>query len=225
MNCQAEGRPRRFAVAPTGSTSATRSRRGAARSLFFPVRCKSLASPPASCYHWPMSRRASNSRFPSKAIPPEWPQILRNEGQPLASRTQFPKWNWRFALRPNSRAVAVPLCATVEPAPAVFAGHKLPCQPTRRPTTAVDRSLRSAARKLEFHPTRFFSAASKFLIDNFERFVSSEFASHSTLATSHFFSNRHTYEKLELAVNALASTISIFLIDTKTHWQVSLDNK
>ena len=138
-----------------------------------------------------MSRRISNSQ-PSP--PPN--------RAPLTP-APFPKRNgWAIS--------SLPFCVAVE--------RKLPCQPTRRPTTAVDRSLRSATRKLEFHPTRFFSATSKFLIDNFERFVSSEFASHSTLATSHFFSNRHTYEKLELAVNALASTTSIFLIDTKPHF-------
>src|SRR6185437_13887151 len=60
----------------------------------FPVRCKSLALPFASCYHWPMSREQLISQ-PSRL--------------PLPSRraSKFPKWNAvKIAPHPNASVLA-----------------------------------------------------------------------------------------------------------------------
>ena len=79
-------------------------------------------------------------------------------------------------------------------------------------------AAKRGAEILEISLTRFDSATSKFLIDNFYGVIGFAFSSHSPLTTSHFFSNRHTYEKLELDLSALESATSFFLIDTKTHF-------
>ena len=80
---------------------------------------------------------------------------------------------------------------------------------------ASDRS--PDARKLENRLTRFDSATSKFLIDNFVRPVSIRSLSPLKILAGGN-SNRHTYEKLEVPLNIAESGTSIFLIDTKQHF-------
>ena len=73
------------------------------------------------------------------------------------------------------------------------------------------------ARKLENHLTRFYSATSKFLIDNFVRPVSIRSLSPLKILAGGN-SNRHTYEKLEVPLSIAKSATSIFLIDSKQHF-------
>ena len=122
---------------------------------------------------------------------------------PSQASSQFPKWNSiltsRHAPTPNARLLAI--------------DHS---------SLTVDKR---ATQKLEFHISLFYSATSKFLIDNFHRYLSSGFSSHSLaltqegpLATRHCISNRHTYEKLEVGLSLSPSTKVLVLIDTKMHF-------
>ena len=83
--------------------------------------------------------------------------------------------------------------------------------------------FKSVPRKLENRLTRLSSATSKFLIDNFRR----HFALHSapisslqplTSSAQYQYSNRQSYEKLEVDLTHLSSTKVLILIDTKSHF-------
>jgi hypothetical protein len=96
-------------------------------------------------------------------------------------------------------------------------------RPARHSPPGTHHSLQSGPRKLENRLTRFSSATSKFLIDNFCRdFVpASSLTSSLQLPTSSIqnqYSNRHSYEKLEVGLTHLSSTKVPVLIDTKTHF-------
>ena len=95
----------------------------------------------------------------------------------------------KFAVTPTKQSLGPFLIATFRALPAKPAQH------------GPAPSSYSAARKLENHSTRFYSATSKLLIDNFARDLGCGISSHSSLATSHSRSNRHTYEKLELVLS------------------------
>ena len=194
----------------------------------FPVRCNSLASPLAPCYHWPMSRPILNS-LPA---PP-------HSRAPL-THPQFPKWNEprRFFLSPASHSLvlsevegslATRHCLSNRNTPKL----KFPASYTKQspaqfliatfralpamPEECLPVSDRSPdARKLENHLTRFYSATSKFLIDNFVRPVSIRSLSPLKILAGGN-SNRHTYEKLEVPLSIAKSATSIFLIDSKQH--------
>jgi hypothetical protein len=83
--------------------------------------------------------------------------------------------------------------------------------------------LKSAPRKLENSLTHAYSATSKFLIDNFCRHFALcgvPFSSLKPLTSSaqYQYSNRQSYEKLEVDLTHLSSTKVLILIDTKTHF-------
>jgi hypothetical protein len=83
--------------------------------------------------------------------------------------------------------------------------------------------LKSAPRKLENSLTHAYSATSKFLIDNFygDFVPASSLTSSLQLPTSSIqnqYSNRQSYEKLEVDLSRLSSTKVLILIDTKTHF-------
>jgi len=149
-----------------------------------------------------MSGRASNS-----------PPPPHRNAAPIIC-TQFPKWNGmsnrntpklKLDASDTKQSFGLFLIDTFRALPAIPGGHR-----------PAPRGF-AEARKLENRLTRFHSATSKFLIDNFQRLVSSRSFRHPKILIGRN-SNRHTYEKLEVPLNIAESATSIFLIDTKQHF-------
>ena len=129
---------------------------------------------------------------------------------PLPSRraSKFPKWNAvKIAPHPNACALAENprLCPSL-----LTTGHS--------PFTVV-----KGTRKLENSLTRSYSATSKFLIDNFHRHFAPAWSPTSSpqpgaSAIEYQYSNRQSYEKLEVGLSHSLSTKVLILIDTKTYF-------
>ena len=169
---------------------------------FSPFAANRLPRHPAPCYHWPMSPRPSNPPF--LPVP---------ESAPV-TRTQFPKWNGRhhsavatrhrlsnrntpkleFPVTHTKQSLGQFLIATFR----AFATIQVRCWFTLR-NEGPPLSSGLEAQKLENLLTGFYSATSKFLIDNFQRDLghasikglagarSVLFSSRSPLATRHCF--------------------------------------
>ena len=110
---------------------------------------------------------------------------------------------------------------------AIFRAFSRPSafQPARHSPPGTRHNRQSGPRKLENRLTRFSSATSKFLIDNFEPLLGLAFSSRSftltqegPLTTCHCLSNRQSDEKLEVALSLLFSTKVPVLIDKKSHF-------
>jgi hypothetical protein len=158
--------------------------------------------------------------------------------QPPITST-FPKWNatsnrntpkLKFPVTRTKQSLAQFLIATFRAFTRRAAASSQPAHPFS-PTPGLI-AIKSAHRKLEIFLTRLYSNTSKFLIDNFRRYLSSGFSNSSHVlppegplgrpeqrrAASHRLSNRHTYEKLERELSHLSSANVLVLIDTKTHF-------
>jgi hypothetical protein len=148
--------------------------------------------------------------------------------QPPITST-FPKWNaisnrntpkLRFFVTRTKQSLAECLIATFRAFTRRATASSQPVHPFSATPGLI--AIKSAHRKLEIFLTRLYSTTSKFLIDNFRRYLSSEFSSCSLSParsiTSHRLSNRHTYEKLERELSHLSSANVLVLIDTKTHF-------
>ena len=126
-------------------------------------------------------------------------QSLGNDSVRIASPphlSQFPKWN-------KPPLGSLPFCADVERKPSVTESPRCPPYGGLSLRASGDHSLtpRTAPQKLEILLTHFYSATSKFLIDNFWPLLRDALARHSPPGTPHCISNRHTYEKLEILVS------------------------
>src|SRR5690348_7882442 len=156
--------------------------------------------------------------------------ISRATSLPLPRRPRapkFPKWNGtsnrnipklEFAVTHRKQDSGQFLIAT-------FRAFSRPSasRPARHSPPGTRHNPQSGPRKLESGLTHAYSATSKFLIDNFHR----HFAPHSapisslqplTSSTQYQYSNRQSYEKLEVDLTHLSSTKVLILIDTKTHF-------
>ena len=157
---------------------------------FSPFAAIRLRVTSSPCYHWPMSHRQLISLASRHSLL-----------QTCASK--FPKWN-KLEIRLGSTSLP-------ESGGACFTLLTRDCP---SPATLSKR----ATRKLENYPSHSYSGTSKFLIDNFQRDLSSECFRHARINRRRCISNRQTYEKLEVDVSYLESITSLFLIDTKSHF-------
>ena len=138
---------------------------------------------------------------------------------------KFPKWNatsnrntpkLEFPVTHRKQSSAQFLIAT-------FRAFSRPFgfRPARHSPPGARHNLRSGPRKLENRLTRFSSATSKFLIDNFHPHFALYRVPISSLqpltsSAQYQYSNRQSYEKLEVDLTRLSSTNVLVLIDTKT---------
>ena len=182
---------------------------------FFPVRCKSLALPPAPCHHWPMSQRATNS-------PPSSPLNRASLARRKSARTSHARLCQGTALAvPIRRPFTSSYRAAFLPSARPLTGHgpratshvhfawsPPPFNPNFSPFAANRLPRRSlpcyhwpmSARTSNSPPPPPWNS-------------SSAFPSHSPLATSHCSSNRNT-SKLKFLVTHTKQSPAQFLIAT-----------
>ena len=193
---------------------------------FFPFAAKPLPRCSRSCYHWPMSPRTSNS-----------PLAAPHDPAPF-TRIPFPKWNRRpqssdfqeggASAPPKERSRASSDSRRLMTAPAVARSldvpSRSPCLSNRQSYEKLEplashrkhsSGLISNRHKTALHPR---CVACVPLAPAKEGTAARDLLLSSASRLQHQYSNRKTYEKLELGVTPIKPTTSIFLIVKKTHF-------